>query len=196
VRQGERQNVWYILVDGECAMMKQDEGVEEDQQLTTLRPHSHFGERAILRDTPSESSVKVSSQEPSCCLVLDSPTFNELTGLLKNDPAFRHAVEDDLVDFVHYKGGDSTKLGKPMAYHRTSRGSTSIVDEDALPWKLTQTSLKELGFTYAAFFPSCPTVLFQYGFVDSVPDESEEPVTLHNDVEWFKQQRRRGFALG
>jgi len=99
VRQGERQNVWYILIEGVC------EFLDEDQVLATVRPPQYFGERALLKDKPAEYSVRVTSDGTVRCLILDGPTFKELVGLLRNDTAFRHALEDDLVGYSEYKGG-------------------------------------------------------------------------------------------
>ena len=41
----------------------------QEEQLTLLRAHSHFGERALLRDSPSEFSVRVSSDTEARLLV-------------------------------------------------------------------------------------------------------------------------------
>mmetsp|Transcript_57514 Transcript_57514/g.168422 ORF Transcript_57514/g.168422 Transcript_57514/m.168422 type:complete len:969 (-) Transcript_57514:69-2975(-) len=108
VRQGEFQNVWYILVAGECCMSRTVD--QQEEELATLRPIHHFGERALLRETPSDFSVRVVSEEGARCLVLDGPTFNELAGLLTEDVDFRRAVEDDLLAFARYKGSRNPRL--------------------------------------------------------------------------------------
>lgn len=108
VRQGEFQNVWYILVEGECCMSRTVDGQEEE--LATLRPVHHFGERALLREAPSEFSVRAVSKEGVRCMVLDGPTFKELAGLLTEDTDFRRAVEDDLLEFARYKGSRNPRL--------------------------------------------------------------------------------------
>jgi len=108
VRQGEFQNVWYVLVEGECCMSRTVG--QEEEELATLRPVHHFGERALLREAPSELSVRVISEAGARCLVLDGPTFKELAGLLGEDSDFRRAVEDDLLEFARYKGSQNPKF--------------------------------------------------------------------------------------
>eukprot|EP00928_Gymnodinium_smaydae_P026389 TRINITY_DN20744_c0_g4_i2.p1 TRINITY_DN20744_c0_g4~~TRINITY_DN20744_c0_g4_i2.p1 ORF type:complete len:1026 (+),score=218.71 TRINITY_DN20744_c0_g4_i2:112-3189(+) len=115
VQQGERQDVWYILVSGECEMFRakgDGDRAGEEEYLATLRPFKYFGERALLRGLPSEFSVRVIGKEDVRCLVLAGPIFHEVVASLKNDPAFRHAVEDDLLRFAEYKAGkDAKKCG-------------------------------------------------------------------------------------
>mmetsp|Transcript_34139 Transcript_34139/g.105989 ORF Transcript_34139/g.105989 Transcript_34139/m.105989 type:complete len:437 (+) Transcript_34139:1625-2935(+) len=83
---------------------------QQEEELATLRPVHHFGERALLKETPSEFSVRVVSKAGVRCLVLDGPTFNELAGLLTEDSDFRRAVEDDLLEFARYKGSRNPRL--------------------------------------------------------------------------------------
>eukprot|EP00929_Paragymnodinium_shiwhaense_P092831 TRINITY_DN5284_c0_g1_i1.p1 TRINITY_DN5284_c0_g1~~TRINITY_DN5284_c0_g1_i1.p1 ORF type:complete len:1258 (+),score=300.04 TRINITY_DN5284_c0_g1_i1:68-3841(+) len=104
VRQGEKQHLWYILMRGKCSMFRTVDGV--DEKLATLRPPAHFGERALLKDSPSEFSIQVKADQKEVrCLVLDGPSFGNVVGMLRSDNAFQMALEDDLLEFAKYKGG-------------------------------------------------------------------------------------------
>jgi len=98
-----------------------------DELLTTLQPPKYFGERALLRERPSEFAVKVCSDEARL-LVLDGPTFNDLAGLLRNDPAFRHALDDDLVSFAQYKGGHHHKLAGLLPRLKQAKSLADLPD--------------------------------------------------------------------
>lgn len=137
VHQGERLNVWYMLVQGECRMTHIVNGKEEE--LAILRPTEYFGERALLLDRPSDFTVKVSSEEDARCLVLDGPTFSELAGLLRNDESFRHAIEDDLLNFAKYKGSHNPKLVGFLHRLREVRSSQKLLDSFQMQLKLDPT---------------------------------------------------------
>eukprot|EP00428_Durinskia_dybowskii_P016627 CAMPEP_0170214076 /NCGR_PEP_ID=MMETSP0116_2-20130129/6664_1 /TAXON_ID=400756 /ORGANISM="Durinskia baltica, Strain CSIRO CS-38" /LENGTH=1073 /DNA_ID=CAMNT_0010464631 /DNA_START=33 /DNA_END=3255 /DNA_ORIENTATION=- len=100
IHKGEKQEVWYVIIEGECTMT-QPNGEGDGEELATLSSPQHFGERALLRQRPSEFSVRVSSDEVEC-LLLDGPTFRRLAGHLTPED-FRHAAEDDLMEFAKYK---------------------------------------------------------------------------------------------
>jgi len=100
VHEGDQQNVWYVVVQGECVGCS-GPGKEE---LFRLQESDHFGERSLLRNARSEFSIKASSRQDVVCLVLDGPTFRELASLLHMDPFFALAVGDDLLKFADFKG--------------------------------------------------------------------------------------------
>jgi CRP-like cAMP-binding protein len=107
IHEGERQDVWYVITNGECTMSK-TAGAGVREELATLRCPQHFGERALLRGCPSEFSVRASSDQEVECLVLDGPTFVELAGHLSAED-FHRAAEDDLVEFAKYKAQSAPK---------------------------------------------------------------------------------------
>jgi len=109
IHEGERQDVWYIITNGECTMSRSTAANQTREELTTLRWPQHFGERALLRSCPSEFSVRASSDEDVECLVLDGPTFLELAGHLSAEDFHRAAV-DDLRQFAQYKAKSAPKL--------------------------------------------------------------------------------------
>ena len=119
VREGDRQNVWYVVVRGECVGFSGP----AKEELFRLRESHHFGERSLLRGAPSEFSVEASSDEDVVCLVLDGPTFKELAGLLRTDPFFTIAVEADLQKFAEYKGIRKAGSGGALPLRKQSTGT-------------------------------------------------------------------------
>jgi len=138
VCQGESTNLWYILVKGECRIInspKEDENDEESLSseevvLGTLRPHQHFGERALLLEKPSEFTVEVISEEGADCLVLDGRIFKDLASIMRNDPIFRRAMFDDLANFIKFKDKHNPNLR--LLLERVGRQSNDRSDQMAL----------------------------------------------------------------
>ncbi len=56
VRQGERGDAFYILVEGEAVVSRQQSGQEE--LLAFLRPGDYFGEAALIRQSPRVATVR------------------------------------------------------------------------------------------------------------------------------------------
>lgn len=56
VRQGAPADKFFIIVDGEVEVIREDEG--RQRTLATLKRGQFFGEMAILRDTPRMATVK------------------------------------------------------------------------------------------------------------------------------------------
>jgi uncharacterized protein YhbP (UPF0306 family) len=56
VRQGAPADKFFIIVDGEVEVMREDDGRE--RTLATLKRGQFFGEMAILRDTPRMATVR------------------------------------------------------------------------------------------------------------------------------------------
>jgi len=141
INQGEAQEVWYVITKGECAMFQRSrnsDGEEEERELARLTASQHFGERALLRDAPSEFSVCATSTHAVECLVLDGPTFRDLASHLSAE-AFRHAEEDDLAEFARYKEQSVPKLEGLLAVldRRRSNGTSASADCAELPIDVT-----------------------------------------------------------
>lgn len=96
--QDEKLHMWYVIIHGECVLTRRTSD-ESEEVLARLTSPLHFGERALLRDVPSEYSVKVVS-ETMKCLVLDGNTFKELMPLLHNDSVVRDMRELSLAEYV------------------------------------------------------------------------------------------------
>jgi len=139
VLEGEQLNVWYVIVQGECEMTNQADG-----HLGTLRPPRYFGERALLRGRPSEFSVQAVSEGSVRCLVLDGPTFKDVMHLLRSDPAFSHAMEDELGDFVRYKGAPP-KGGLLEELHEMRMDTHTSVVTPKLDPRIHTRSLNRIG---------------------------------------------------
>lgn len=108
IHQGEKDDVWYVIIQGECVMSHRSaEPGSEEAELARLRAPQHFGERALLRGSSSEFSMHACSDEEVQCLVLDGPTFREMAAHLSAE-ALERAAEDDLSDFAKYKAQEAT----------------------------------------------------------------------------------------
>lgn len=74
VRQGAPADKFFIIVDGEVEVVREDAGSSE--VVATLRPGQFFGEMAILLDTPRSATVR--SVGPTALLTMDRDTFRGL----------------------------------------------------------------------------------------------------------------------
>ena len=76
VRQGTPADTFYIVVDGEVAVIHEENG--RDRQVATLRRGQFFGEMAILRDMPRTATVRALT--PATLMTLDREAFRDLVG--------------------------------------------------------------------------------------------------------------------
>jgi len=74
VRQGGPADKFFIIVDGEVEVEKQDEGTV--RKLTTLQRGHFFGEVAIMRGTPRAATVRAT--KPTSLIAMDRDTFRNL----------------------------------------------------------------------------------------------------------------------
>ena len=74
VRQGAPADKFFIIVDGEVDVIREDGGVE--RVVATLGAGQFFGELAILRDAPRSASVRATA--PTTLLTMDRHTFRGL----------------------------------------------------------------------------------------------------------------------
>jgi uncharacterized protein YhbP (UPF0306 family) len=74
VRQGGPADKFFIVVDGELEVLRDEDG--EEHQLATLGPGQLFGEIAIMRDTARASTLR--AIEPATLLAMDRDTFRGL----------------------------------------------------------------------------------------------------------------------
>lgn len=83
LQQGEPGNTFYILYDGEVAVVK--DGKEHARLLASTQRKSAevFGERALLNNEPRAATVTVTSSTAKA-LALDRDAFNLLLGPLEN----------------------------------------------------------------------------------------------------------------
>eukprot|EP00435_Cladocopium_sp_Y103_P024388 s340_g6.t1 len=78
--QGEAGDSFYILIDGQVSVIK--DGVEQTRLTATASSAQHFGERALLNNSPRAATIKVTS-EVAKTLRLDRETFEWLLGSLE-----------------------------------------------------------------------------------------------------------------
>ncbi|CAJ1388738.1 unnamed protein product [Effrenium voratum] len=80
-QQGEQGEDFYILVDGEVAVVK--DGSEQTKLKATAAQASMFGERALLTKEPRAATIRVTS-EAAKALVMDKVTFDMILGPLED----------------------------------------------------------------------------------------------------------------
>lgn len=79
VNQGDMGNIFYIIVEGEAKVMKQEDDDEGGpQQVGTLGPSDYFGEIALLTNRPRAASVIAVTRLK--CVKLDRERFRRVLG--------------------------------------------------------------------------------------------------------------------
>eukprot|EP01092_Planopodium_desertum_P013211 TRINITY_DN6303_c0_g1_i2.p1 TRINITY_DN6303_c0_g1~~TRINITY_DN6303_c0_g1_i2.p1 ORF type:complete len:238 (+),score=24.19 TRINITY_DN6303_c0_g1_i2:38-751(+) len=77
VRQGERGDIFYIILEGEVSVtQKQSDGVT--REVARLKTSDYFGEIALLTERPRAATV--TSVGPVRCVQLDRARFNRVMG--------------------------------------------------------------------------------------------------------------------
>jgi CRP-like cAMP-binding protein/uncharacterized protein YhbP (UPF0306 family) len=90
-RQGGPADKFFIVVDGELEVTREDAGSTET--VSTLGPGDLFGEMAILFDKPRGTSARAT--KPTKLLVLDSATFRSVVAQsLGTTPDFDQIIRD------------------------------------------------------------------------------------------------------
>jgi CRP-like cAMP-binding protein len=74
VRQGAPADKFFIIVEGEVEVIREDGG--DERRLATLGRGQFFGEMAILRDTPRTATVRASA--PTTLLSMERDSFRGL----------------------------------------------------------------------------------------------------------------------
>jgi len=90
-RQGGPADKFFIVVDGELEVSREDAGATET--VATLGPGELFGEMAILFDKPRGTSARAT--KPSKLLVIDSDTYRSVVAQsLGTTPDFDQIIRD------------------------------------------------------------------------------------------------------
>lgn len=90
-RQGGPADKFFIVVDGELEVTREDAGTTET--VSTLGPGDLFGEMAILFDKPRGTSARAT--RPTKLLVIDSDTFRSVVSQsLGTTPDFDQIIRD------------------------------------------------------------------------------------------------------
>lgn len=89
IRQGEIGENFYIIEQGDCAVIK------DGEQVNVLHQNDYFGELSLLDDAPRAATVKVISEQGCKVVYLGKSEFKRLLGpvheVLKiNDPRVKH----------------------------------------------------------------------------------------------------------
>jgi uncharacterized protein YhbP (UPF0306 family) len=74
VRQGGPADKFFIVVDGELEVVRDEDG--QERQVASLGPGQLFGEIAIMRDMPRAATLKAT--KPATLLAMDRDTFRGL----------------------------------------------------------------------------------------------------------------------
>jgi CRP-like cAMP-binding protein/uncharacterized pyridoxamine 5'-phosphate oxidase family protein len=74
VRQGAPADKFFIIVDGEVEVLREDDGIE--RRLATLAQGQFFGEMAILRDSPRMATVR--AVKPTTLFAMERDSFRGL----------------------------------------------------------------------------------------------------------------------
>jgi cAMP-dependent protein kinase regulator len=78
VKEGEEGDDFYIILDGECRVAKQDPVTEQAQDLGKLSAGGYFGELALMKNAPRAATVVAGE---GCKLVkLQGSSFHRLLG--------------------------------------------------------------------------------------------------------------------
>ncbi len=76
VRQGAPADKFFIIVDGEVEIVRQDEETGVSQSVATLKRGQFFGEIAIMRDMPRTATVR--ARAATTLLTMDRAAFRSL----------------------------------------------------------------------------------------------------------------------
>ena len=74
VREGGPADKFFIVVDGEVEVVREEEG--EGERVSSLGPGHFYGELAILRDTPRSATVR--AVKPTTLLSMERDIFRDL----------------------------------------------------------------------------------------------------------------------
>lgn len=95
VRQGAPADTFYIVVDGEVAVLHEHSG--ESRHVATLRRGQFFGETGILRDMPRTATVRAIT--PTTLMTLDRQAFRDLVAQSAGTTAdFDRIIQERLAD--------------------------------------------------------------------------------------------------
>lgn len=94
VRQGERGDEFFIIIEGKAKVMQKPTDAAEQVQVGLLGPSDYFGEIALLLDRPRVATV-VAVDGPLKCAKMDRARFERLLGpcsdILKRNIALYHS---------------------------------------------------------------------------------------------------------
>jgi uncharacterized protein YhbP (UPF0306 family) len=95
VRQGAPADKFFIIVDGEVEVVREDEGTE--RQIATLKRGQFFGEMAILRDTPRMATVRAVG--PTTLFAMPKEAFSGLVaGSMGTTQDFDRVIQQRLAE--------------------------------------------------------------------------------------------------
>lgn len=78
IKQGDSGDEFFIILEGECLVIKVDEGSTEGREVGRLRSGAYFGELALLHNAPRAATIQAGD---NCKLVkLDRNSFHRLLG--------------------------------------------------------------------------------------------------------------------
>jgi cAMP-dependent protein kinase regulator len=78
IKQGERGDEFFIILEGECDVWKREDGADAPHEVAVLGPGAFFGELALLNDAPRAATVVAKAD---CKLIkLDRASFHRLLG--------------------------------------------------------------------------------------------------------------------
>ena len=117
VRQGDPADAFYVLVDGQVDVTKEEDG--EPRTVATLVEGQYFGETGLLHGTPRNASVVVSGEQNARLLVFSAEQFADLVRA-------EDLVEEEIAALVR-KRSTSEALAAALP------GAAADVLQDVLP---------------------------------------------------------------
>jgi len=82
IREGERGDSFFVIIEGSVRVMQMLEGKEEPQEIRKLKKGDYFGEKALLSEDVRTASV-ISETPGTKCLVVERDTFMSFIGGIK-----------------------------------------------------------------------------------------------------------------
>ena len=76
VRQGDEGREFFVLADGNVAIVRKNPATGQDETINQLGEGSHFGEVALIKDQPRNATVVAT--KPTTCYVLDREEFRSV----------------------------------------------------------------------------------------------------------------------
>eukprot|EP00928_Gymnodinium_smaydae_P008438 TRINITY_DN13079_c1_g2_i2.p1 TRINITY_DN13079_c1_g2~~TRINITY_DN13079_c1_g2_i2.p1 ORF type:complete len:765 (+),score=210.93 TRINITY_DN13079_c1_g2_i2:93-2387(+) len=115
ITEGEEGNTFYILYEGDVAVIKKGEEITRLRANAADRRVHSFGERALLKHEPRAATMKVVSDKASV-LALDKESFDLLLGPLEE--IMKRKEEDENKEDELHAGGPKNARIHPKIYRK------------------------------------------------------------------------------
>ena len=104
IREGERGDTFFVIIEGNVRVMQNVQGKNEAQKIRTLAKGAYFGEKALLSEDVRTASIL--AEDPGVkCLIIERETFMNVIGGIKQ-------IADKDYGDKKQKGGANAKKPK------------------------------------------------------------------------------------